>query len=378
MINTHEYLSTATPIIAQWDVTRGCNFRCTFCLTASAFPDPNELNTEQAIRLVDKLHDAGVVFLKILGGEPFFRRDMITIMSYAADKGMLILFSSNATLIDEHTAKSLSEIRHSLRYIQVSLYGASEELYKKVTLNRNGFRLVERGMELLHKYDLNFTVLVVATEHNLDKLMEYYDFAVKHQAQEFRLCVQALLGRAADNDSSQTSIRTNLWNELIPTLHALVERQQAGGVKASVDARPLLGEYLSELTGIEFYFERCTAARTMVHIDANGRCRPCPALEYLPEHLADRYKHLQSLDLQHQEFDQIWDSPVFNTFRDYYHPDRNLEQYNTGCPYFKEHICIPCPITPCTCPSIIRSLKSHANGLKFTARGHEKQARAMT
>lgn len=357
MINKHEYLKNPVPIIAQWDITSGCNFRCVFCLTSSSKPG-KELNTSEAYGLIDKLHDAGILFLRILGGEPFFRRDTVDILQYAARKGMILAFSTNASMIDERVVQYLDKISYSIRYLQVSLYGISQAGYRSLTGNQDGYRLVQRGLELLDRHDLDFTILTVATDENVESLPEYYDVAVKYRAQAFRICSKVSLGRAADNGFEKTGNNINTWVRLLKVLEELAEKEQKANVKIRMEGRPMLGMFLEKQTGIGYFHENCTAARTMIHIDARGRSRPCPFLAYLPTSLKRKYSHLSPLDIATLPFSEVWESDTFNTFRDYYHPVRNLSPFNTKCPHFKNKSCIPCPITPCTCPEIIRRIKT--------------------
>src|SRR4030042_6153539 len=90
------------PILAQWDITTGCNFSCSFCLTNSGTRLKGELGFEEAKIIVDKLYMGGILFLRILGGEPFFRKDLIKVMYHAAKLGMIISFSTNASLINDN------------------------------------------------------------------------------------------------------------------------------------------------------------------------------------------------------------------------------------------------------------------------------------
>ena len=186
------------PYHAHWDITTGCNQKCVFCLTSSGKRDPNELSTEDAFPLVDKLYDEGIWFLKILGGEPFFRKDTLKLMKYAADKGMILSFSTNASLIDDTIASNLFEIRNSIIYLQMSLYGESKETYQEITqITELNFDTRFEGIKLLVDRGIDVTILTVATENNAHKVLESYDIAKTYGAKEFRLTTEIALGQSA-------------------------------------------------------------------------------------------------------------------------------------------------------------------------------------
>lgn len=94
-------------------------------------------------------------------------------LRYAAAKGILLSFSTNASLVTEEVASALYELRNSLFYIQMSLYGESRETYEGVTGSRNNMELALKGLANLVERGLDVAVLTVATAENVDRIPEY-------------------------------------------------------------------------------------------------------------------------------------------------------------------------------------------------------------
>lgn len=71
-------------------------------------PEPRrDLDTDAALRVVDRLADAGVRFIAFSGGEPFLRRDVFELMGRARARGIGIGARSNGTRITTDVAVRL-------------------------------------------------------------------------------------------------------------------------------------------------------------------------------------------------------------------------------------------------------------------------------
>jgi radical SAM protein len=89
------------PFTIAWEVTRACAYACAHC-RAEAEPrrDPRELDTEEAMALIDDL--AGFETRPILvltGGDPLMRRDVFEIAAYANERGLRVALTPTATAL---------------------------------------------------------------------------------------------------------------------------------------------------------------------------------------------------------------------------------------------------------------------------------------
>ncbi len=112
------------PFQVVWDITYACNLRCKHCYATAGKPLEDELTTDEAIDVIDRLNRLGVTIIAFSGGEPLVRRDIFELTSYAAEKGIYVAIATNGTLITESMARRMKE--NGVGYVQISLDGRRE------------------------------------------------------------------------------------------------------------------------------------------------------------------------------------------------------------------------------------------------------------
>jgi MoaA/NifB/PqqE/SkfB family radical SAM enzyme len=355
--------SDFVPILSQWDITGGCNFACSFCLTNSGARLDGELNSEQALEVVDRLYDGGVLFLRILGGEPFSRKDIRQVMAHAAGKGMLMSFSTNASLIRDDTAQFLKEIETHFNYYQVSIYGADSQSYQLVTGNPRSFRMVVEGITTMKRHGLNPYGFWVLTPENAGRLIDAYHLVKELGLPALRISVKLSLGRSMC-DAMTTDDWRHFWREAIEQFRRLRDlAAQRGSPPVQLHARPFLGEYLYKTTGLPYFYITCKAATSMVYVDAKGFASPCPFAKFMPESYCSSHDAVESVNLLDHSLQEIWASNTFELYRKLMTPEDNPKEMFTQCPHFCAGRCNPCIFTPCTCRSTIRIIDEAIAGL---------------
>ena len=104
-------------------MTYGCNLRCKHCYASAGRPLENELDTAEAIALIDRLADMNVPIIAFSGGEPLVRPDIMHLASHAKDRGIYVAMATNGTLITPEKAKEMRS--HGVEYLQISVDGAN-------------------------------------------------------------------------------------------------------------------------------------------------------------------------------------------------------------------------------------------------------------
>lgn len=108
--------------IVVWNCTRRCNLGCVHCYSQSADKHyPGELNTDQALALLEDLAQFETPVVLFSGGEPVLRSDLLTLIERAGALGMRAVISTNGTLIDQARAERFAEL--GLSYVGISLDG---------------------------------------------------------------------------------------------------------------------------------------------------------------------------------------------------------------------------------------------------------------
>jgi len=117
-------------------VTDRCDFRCTYCMSEDMefLPKKDVLSLEELDRLCNTFIDLGVKKLRITGGEPLVRKNIMQLFSNLGKKlghGLEELtLTTNGSLLDRY-AKDL--FHNGVRRINVSLDSLDKDKFKKIT-----------------------------------------------------------------------------------------------------------------------------------------------------------------------------------------------------------------------------------------------------
>jgi radical SAM protein with 4Fe4S-binding SPASM domain len=115
-------VATKGPLfIVPWRCTFACDSHCVHCTSAGKPPVPDELNTADAKKLVDRIHDFGATYLGITGGEPFLRKDLFQIVRYAKKVGLSVSIITDGRLVDD---KAINKIVKNEMRVSVSIDGS--------------------------------------------------------------------------------------------------------------------------------------------------------------------------------------------------------------------------------------------------------------
>ena len=100
------------PTVASFDITERCQYHCKMCRfwIDGDHDESRELKTDQICSLIDELvDDLGVRRIRLLGGEPFLRPDVMDIVRHAKSRGIHVNVVSEGSLIDETVAAEIVE-----------------------------------------------------------------------------------------------------------------------------------------------------------------------------------------------------------------------------------------------------------------------------
>lgn len=170
----HESMATRRiPLGGGIELTFRCNVRCAHCYIDHTDLQ-KELTYDEICGILDQLADEGCLWLLITGGEPMVRKDFVDIYTYAKKKGMLITLFTNGTLIDKDMADFLKDWRPFS--IEITLYGATEETYEKVTGTKGSFKKCMDGINNLLERNISLklkTMIMTLNKHELYDMKKY-------------------------------------------------------------------------------------------------------------------------------------------------------------------------------------------------------------
>lgn len=154
-------------------VTDRCNLRCFYCMPEEGIkylPKDALLSYEEMERLVKIFCGLGIDKIRITGGEPLVRRDVIPFLYRIADTPGLetINITTNGLL----TEKYLADLRKiGIRSINLSLDTLDRERFKQIT-RRDEFDKVYNTLERLISEGFETKInMVVMAEHNIEDIV---------------------------------------------------------------------------------------------------------------------------------------------------------------------------------------------------------------
>ena len=176
--------STRAPVVI-WNLLRRCNLTCKHCYATSADTHfKGELNTEEALRVIDELHEAGVKVLVLSGGEPLMRPDCLELAQYASGKGFYVALSTNGTLIDESNITAIRDV--GFDYVGISIDGL-QPIHDVFRQMQGAFAASMKAVRLCRKQDIRVGLRTTLTQHNYPQLPALLDMMKEYDVQKYYL-----------------------------------------------------------------------------------------------------------------------------------------------------------------------------------------------
>lgn len=252
------------PLGGSFELTERCNLRCLHCYinqpAGSQEAISRELTLPQVRSIMDQLADAGCLFMLLTGGEVMLRPDWQEVYRHIKQKGILISLFTNGTLVTPRIADFLAEYRP--QDLEITLYGATQETYERVTGVSGSYARCMRGIELLMDRGLRLnlkSVLMRANHHELSEMQAIAESLGVH----YRF--DAALFPRLDGGQEPADHR------LSPAEVVDLDREYQGRMQELAD---LYVRFSGVPARTENVFN-CGAGRLSFHIDARGMLSLC-------------------------------------------------------------------------------------------------------
>ncbi len=203
------------PLMATFELTPLCNLRCPMCYVRldpmAAATQGTGMREERWLEIGRQARDMGLMLVTLTGGEPLLHPDFPAIYRGLCELGLLVSIYSNGCLMDDTMiALFRAYPPHS---IKLSLYGASNETYKRMCGVRNGFSRVMRAIECLQKSELPFYCTTTVVRENCHDLPALYELAHTKNFRFFHTIGVTTSARGALSDplASRLSVREEGW-----------------------------------------------------------------------------------------------------------------------------------------------------------------------
>ncbi len=189
-----------------WETTLACNLACRHCGSSAGRARQGELDTAEALDLVDQLADLGVQELTLSGGEFLVRPDWPAILQRVRERNMERLVISNGLSIDEKVADTLA--KEGVASVSISIDGLP------VTHNRlrplrggdwalsdpaspaDSYNQLLAAMEHLRAAGVVVAAITQVSQMNIDDLAEIRALLVEQGVGHWQVQLTHPMGRA--------------------------------------------------------------------------------------------------------------------------------------------------------------------------------------
>src|SRR6478736_714597 len=123
--------SLGAPLLVSWQITRDCDLCCLHCCTESA-PGKrldDELDADEAMRVVDDIVRNDVPYVMLCGGEPLVVPHFFAIAEALGNAGVHLKIETNGQRFDATVAERLARL--PIRSVQISLDADTQETYER-------------------------------------------------------------------------------------------------------------------------------------------------------------------------------------------------------------------------------------------------------
>lgn len=241
------------PYTGSIELTGRCNLFCFHCY-AIGERSKTGLETAEVMEILDKVREAGCLFIQLTGGECTMHPGFAEIYTHCRKSGIIPTVSTNATLITDKLLKMFA--KYPPRLIKISLYGAGAETHEAVTRVKGSYARTIKGAAALRERGLRVMFASTLFRNNLRE----------------RERMQRLAKRMG--------IPIHFYSQLIPTLTGKMDFSEQMLTKEEVNKIPPNEE-------LEFYplspdkqvmggkYFDCSAGSRSFHIDSEGKLYMC-------------------------------------------------------------------------------------------------------
>ena len=283
------------PLWLLAEVTYKCPLHCVFCYNPVNYAHtPDELSTDEWLRVLREARAAGSVQCGFSGGEPLLRDDLETLVAQAHQLGFYTNLLTSGVGLTEVRARALKDA--GLDHIQLSFQDSTRELNDFLSHTKT-FDLKQRTAALIKSHGWPMVLNCVIHRLNIDYIEQIIDMAVALGAEYLELANSQYYSWAELNR-----------DQLLPS------REQLERAERLTHRRAKYGDRINILFVVPDYYEtrpkKCMNGwgNVFLTITPDGLALPC--------HTAKMLKQIAFPNVRDMTVSDIWyRSEGFNHYR---------------------------------------------------------------
>ncbi|MDP6446766.1 MAG: radical SAM protein [Pirellulaceae bacterium] len=182
------------PLSVCFAVTNRCNYHCGHCMSASSTTTDWGLDEDGVRCILRTLARGGVCRVDIVGGEPFIRSDLTSILQYGCELDLQLVVTTNGSLLQRRHCEQLADTGVA---IQTSIDGP-QSINDRLR-GAGSFDHSVAALQLLLEYGVDRRICCTLQQCNRHVVAEVSDLAVELQVNKLYFNLVCARGRAAAN-----------------------------------------------------------------------------------------------------------------------------------------------------------------------------------
>jgi radical SAM protein with 4Fe4S-binding SPASM domain len=302
-------------------LTYRCQNDCPHCYVGRPKDFP-EMSTEQWKRVIDRCWELGIPHLTFTGGEATLRPDLVELIQYAEDVGLVTGLQTNGRRLRDGAYLD-QLLQAGLDHIQITLESHDPAIHDRMVGVEGAWLDTVEGIKAVVDADVYMMTNTTMTTENVGHIEETIAFVGSLGVPTFG-CNSLIFSGAA------VAVGTGIHeNELEPILERVKEATAAQHMRLIWYTPTQYCEF--DPVGMELGIKGCTAARYNMCVEPNGDVIPCQSY----------YTALGNILTE--SWDSIWDHELARYLRNrdfmmekcYDCPDQIL--CGGGCPLYAQH-----------------------------------------
>lgn len=228
------------PRLVFWETTKACPLACVHCrAVARALPEPDELTTEEGLRLIDELGSGPPPHpvLVLTGGDCLLRSDLLELAEHAQGARVPVAIAPAVSpLFTDSTLTALR--RRGVRHLSISLDGATAATHEGVRQVAGHFEATVEAISRAAALGFQVQVNTAVMRDNVEELAEVAVLLRRLGVRIWEVFFLVTVGRGSDVGEISAE-------EAEQVCHFLVEAARRGFVVRTVEA-PFYRRVLTE------------------------------------------------------------------------------------------------------------------------------------
>ena len=167
------FLTSNTPIHAQWFLTDRCNYRCRSCGVWRSEKKHFEASTEEVKAGLDALERVGVAEIVLSGGNPLLREDIDEIIEYASRRFITTIYDNGSMALERIDAIRKAD------FVAISLDALDDKKNDYIRGAKGAWKKSTEAIKELHEKGISVGVAPTISQLNLYEIEDFTRYFIE-------------------------------------------------------------------------------------------------------------------------------------------------------------------------------------------------------